>query len=92
MDVGQTTYKSPVNILCIVNYVFYIPTTFTISASSLKRYLCTETQYASFSAYEILNVLKVSFLKIPYSEIKCPDFRTKNDPVFYESCVQIKKF
>lgn len=80
MDVGQTTPKSSENILFIVNYVFCISSTFTISTNSLKRYFLIETEYASFIAYETLKVLKVSLLKIPYSEIKCPDFRTNKRP------------
>lgn len=82
MDVGQATHKSSVNILCVVVYVFYISNTITVFTKSLKRYLSIETEYESIIAYEILDVLKVSFLKIPYSEIKCPGFLDKNDPCF----------
>lgn len=45
----------------------------------MKRYFPTETECVSIIVYEILDLFKISFLKIPYSEIKCPYFETKND-------------
>lgn len=76
-------HMSSVNIFCVVIYVFYISNTITIFTDHLKRYFPIKTEYASIIAYEIPNILKVSILKIPYSEIKCPDFKTKSDPMFF---------
>lgn len=83
VDIGQATRKSSVNTSCVDIYVFYISNTITISTKSLKRYFPIGTEYASINAYEILSVLKVSFSTIPYSEIKCPDFETKNDTMVF---------
>lgn len=83
VDIGQATRQSSVNTSCADIYVFYISNTIAISTKSLKRYFPIETEYASINVYEILSVLQVSFSTIPYSEIICPDFETKNDPMFF---------